>query len=80
MFSGIRKHLNILGEKFNSNLFRDTQGFSAIGLEPVGAFYVVRHALQAPNTALETSVFCFSALLSSVCSVYICGTRPIECG
>lgn len=31
IFCGIEKHLNVSAEKFNSHLFRDTQGFSAIG-------------------------------------------------
>lgn len=33
IFCGIRKHSNVSAEKFNSHLFKDTQGFSALGLD-----------------------------------------------
>lgn len=52
IFYGIRKHLPVLAEKFNSHLFRDTQGFSALGLESVGTCHVVKCTLQAPSTNL----------------------------
>lgn len=43
VFCGIRKHLNVWAE---------TQGFAAIGLEPVGACHVVKHTLRASSPTL----------------------------
>lgn len=52
VFCGIEKHLNVSAETLNSHLFTDTQGFSAIGLEPIGACHVATQRLQASGTTL----------------------------
>lgn len=52
IFCGIKKHSDVSAEKFNGHLFRDTQGFSATGLEPAGTCRVGSCPLQAPGTTL----------------------------
>lgn len=54
-----------------ATLLETLREFSAIGLGPVGTCPVVRRALPASSTGLETSGFGFSSLLPSPVFMYV---------
>lgn len=72
IFCDIRKYLDVSAEKFNSHLFKDTQGFSALGLD-LKAHVMWLSVLCRPQVLPRKPQHFVSTLLPSVSSVYMCG-------